>query len=179
MIRSQFASAIALAALLAAPVYAQTTASTTSSTTGTAADQHSGAMTSSTQKAATPRNKASTAQRAAADQGRTPLCSELGNPNAGKLADKATGQAQDHSASAVHMDCIPDGSTAASVGAGTTTDVTNTARQGSIAGSTTGMNSNSGTASGSMASGTNRGSSTTDSSTTNSTPTSGLSNTTK
>ena len=177
MIRSQFASAIALAALIAAPVYAQ---AATSSTTGTAADQHSGAMTSSTQKAATPRNKASTAQRAAADQGRTPLCSELGNPNAGKLADKSTGLAQDHSASAVHMDCIPDGGTTAGVGTGTTTDVTNTARQGSIAGSTTGMNSNSGTASGSMASGTNRGSSATNSTaTTNSTTSSGLSNTTK
>ena len=104
MIRSQFASAIALAALLgAAPAFAQTSNSTnsTSSATGTSSDQHSGAMSSSTQKPATPRNKASSAQRAAADQGRTPLCSELNHPNAGKLADKSTGNAKDHSASAV------------------------------------------------------------------------------
>lgn len=147
MIRSHFVSAIALAAFLAAPAFAQTTTSSTN--TGTASDQHSGAMTSSTQKAATPRNKASTAQRAAADQGRTPLCSELGN-NAGKLADKSTGQASANSASAVHMDCLPDGSpTTATTGtstanstigttSGNTTDVTNSARHGAIAGSTTG-----------------------------------------
>jgi hypothetical protein len=37
-----------------------------------------------------------------------PLCSELGHPQAGKLADKDTGAAKENSASPVHMDCIPD-----------------------------------------------------------------------
>lgn len=37
-----------------------------------------------------------------------PLCSELHHPNAGKLAAKDTGQAKDHSSSAVHVDCIAD-----------------------------------------------------------------------
>ena len=39
-----------------------------------------------------------------------PLCSSFKNPNAGKLADKSTGQAKEHSASPVHEDCIPDSS---------------------------------------------------------------------
>ena len=46
----------------------------------------------------------------AADQTSKPLCSSFKNRNAGKLADKATGQAQEHSASPVHEDCIPDSS---------------------------------------------------------------------
>src|SRR5687767_3765114 len=37
-----------------------------------------------------------------------PLCSELGHPNAGKLADKSTGKAKEKSASPVHQDCTPD-----------------------------------------------------------------------
>ena len=144
MIRSQFASAIALAALLGAPAFAQTTTTTppanvtlgtTSSATGTASDQHSGARSSTTEKAATPRNKASAAQRAALDQGRTPLCSELGQPNAGKLANKSTGMAGDHSASAVHMDCIPDGTTAA---AGTGVGTNSTLRTNPSVASSTG-----------------------------------------
>ena len=43
-----------------------------------------------------------------ADQTSKPLCSSFKNPNAGKLADKDTGQAKEHSASPVHEDCIPD-----------------------------------------------------------------------
>lgn len=37
-----------------------------------------------------------------------PLCSELGHPQAGKLAGKDTGSAKDNSSSPVHTDCIPD-----------------------------------------------------------------------
>src|SRR4051812_47647529 len=33
-------------------------------------------------------------------------CSSFKNPNAGKLADKDTGQAKEHSASPVHQDCL-------------------------------------------------------------------------
>jgi hypothetical protein len=158
MIRSHYASAIALAALVFSPAFAQTTTNSpanvtlypSSATTGTAPDQQSGARTSSTEKAATPRNRASAAQRAAIDQGRTPLCSELGQPNAGKLADRTTGMANDRSASAVHMDCLPDGTTA-SAGVATGTNSTlgstasNTGKTGtstSTAGST-GLSSNS------------------------------------
>jgi hypothetical protein len=52
----------------------------------------------------------STKPSAAADQTSKPLCSSFKNPNAGKLADKSTGQAKEHSASPVHEDCIPDSS---------------------------------------------------------------------
>ena len=136
MKRTRIAITVA-AVIAAAPAFAQMGSSTTAAT-GTASDQHSGTMGSSTQKAATPRNHASAAQRAAADQGRTPLCSELGQPNAGKLAGKTTGMAADHSASAVHMDCIPDGSTTAS--AGTSTNVAR--NNNSVTGSTSaGVNS--------------------------------------
>ena len=127
MNRTRIAITVA-AVLAAAPAFAQTASSSVS---GTARDPQSGAMSSSTQKAATPRNKASQAQRAAADQGRVPLCSELGQPNAGKLADKTTGMAQDNSASAVHMDCLPDGSTSASAATGT-----NVAKNGTMSNST-------------------------------------------
>ena len=41
-----------------------------------------------------------------------PLCSSLDHPNAGKLAGKDTGKAGERSSSPVHMDCIPDGTTA-------------------------------------------------------------------
>lgn len=53
--------------------------------------------------AATSPGSASTA-----DQTSKPLCSSFKNPNAGKLANKDTGQAKEHSASPVHQDCIPD-----------------------------------------------------------------------
>ena len=77
MIRSHFASAIAIAAMLAAaPAFAAT----------------------------------SSKSAPAADQTSKPLCSSFKNPNAGKLADKSTGQAKEHSASPVHEDCTPDSS---------------------------------------------------------------------
>ena len=53
--------------------------------------------------AATSSGSASTA-----DSTSKPLCSSFKNPNAGKLADKDTGRAKEHSASPVHQDCIPD-----------------------------------------------------------------------
>jgi len=43
-----------------------------------------------------------------ADPASKPLCSSFKNPNAGKLANKDTGVAKEHSASPVHQDCIPD-----------------------------------------------------------------------
>jgi hypothetical protein len=135
MIRTRFASTIALAALLSTPVFAQTM-TTSSATTSSTAQQPSGSLkdattgatksataksspTASTGSQAMPRSHDAQVQANAQAQGRTPLCSELHNPNAGKLADKTTGMAQDNSASAVHMDCLPDGSTNASAGAGT------------------------------------------------------------
>ena len=73
-----------------------------------------------------------------------PLCSTLGHPNAGKLADKSTGMAKENSQSAVHMDCIPDSEAAsASTGSvsGTASGTTGSASSspsatGSTAGST-------------------------------------------
>src|SRR4051812_33742313 len=41
-------------------------------------------------------------------------CSSYKNPNAGKLADKSTGAAKEHSASPVHQDCIDDNGSNAS-----------------------------------------------------------------
>jgi hypothetical protein len=144
MIRSQFASAAALAAFLAVPAFAQMSGSASGNTTTTTTTQPStsatasgsisatapvpvapsststtSSMPSSTSSASTPssttqyntnaQNPASKARQDAIDQGRMPLCSELGNnPNAGKLADQTTGNAAANSASPVHMDCIPD-----------------------------------------------------------------------
>ena len=137
MIRSRFASAAAVAAFLAVPAFAQmsgsassnTTATTTQSSTSASANGSISATapvpvapsststtssipstsSSTTQYNANAQNPASKARQAAIDQGRTPLCSELDQPNAGKLANKTTGNAAANSASAVHMDCIPDG----------------------------------------------------------------------
>jgi len=149
MIRSRFASAAAVAAFLAVPAFAQmsgstssnTTASTTTpsasangsisatapvpvapSSTSTTSSIPSSTSSSTTQYNANAQNPASKARQAAIDQGRTPLCSELDQPNAGKLASKTTGNAAANSASAVHMDCIPDGaSTTSGVVAGNST----------------------------------------------------------
>jgi hypothetical protein len=67
----------------------------TSSTTSANADVSSG--TKSTDGAyVQPLTKNSSKQQASAD---------CDHPQAGKLADKSTGQAKDHSASAVHSDC--------------------------------------------------------------------------
>ena len=130
MIRSPLATATALAALLAAPAFAQmgsTTATPQPSSTSASAKGSISATapvpvapsSTSTTSTSTPssttqintnaQNPASKARQAAIDQGRTPLCSELDQPNAGKLANKTTGKAVQNSASAVHMDCIADG----------------------------------------------------------------------
>ena len=55
-----------------------------------------------------------------------PLCSELGHPNAGKLADKSTGKAKEHSASPVHFDCVTDAKPVASKKKSTKTAATET-----------------------------------------------------
>lgn len=76
-----------------------------------------------------------------------PLCSELGHPQAGKLAGKQTGMAKDHSASPVHQDCIPDAQASAS---GTNGTSGTTAGANAAAGTTAGTNASPGaTASGS------------------------------
>jgi hypothetical protein len=126
MTRAPFAGALALAALLAVPAFAQTdnnstTAngasvapleknaakqsaaapakqmkadSTTKSTTSAAADVNSRSVAGAS---VAPLTENSAKQQAAAD------CAD--HPNGGKLADKSTGMAKDHSASAVHEDC--------------------------------------------------------------------------
>src|SRR5687768_10699806 len=92
MIRSRYLSAFTLAALLgAAPAFAQFTDSA----------------------------KTATAKPTAANPTAKPLCSELGHPQAGKLADKDTGMAKERSSSPVHMDCIPDSQAPTSAAAGT------------------------------------------------------------
>jgi len=148
MIRSRFASAAAVAAFLAVPAFAQMSGSTSSNTTASTSTPSASAngsisatapvpvapsststtssipssTSSTTQYNANAQNPASKARQAAIDQGRTPLCSELDQPNAGKLASKTTGNAAANSASAVHMDCIPDGaSTTSGVVAGNST----------------------------------------------------------
>ena len=63
-------------------------------------------------------DSAKSAAKAPSTTASKPLCSELGHPNAGKLADKSTGKAKEHSASPVHQDCIPD-SQASQAGANT------------------------------------------------------------
>ena len=90
MIRSHFISALAVAALAVTPAIAQNT----------------------TTKAQAKKPAAT----AAVDK---PLCSTLGHPQAGKLADKDTGQAKEHSASPVHMDCIPDSQATSPAGSAT------------------------------------------------------------
>jgi len=148
MIRSRFASAAAVAAFLAVPAFAQMSGSTSSNTTASTTTPSASAngsisatapvpvapsststtssipstSSSTTQYNDNAQNPASKARQAAIDQGRTPLCSELDQPNAGKLASKTTGNAAANSASAVHMDCIPDGaSTTSGVVAGNST----------------------------------------------------------
>jgi hypothetical protein len=90
-----------------APSSTSTTSSMPSSTSSASTPS------STTQYNANAQNPASKARQAAIDQGRTPLCSELDQPNAGKLANKTTGNAAANSASAVHMDCIPDNASTA------------------------------------------------------------------
>lgn len=99
MIRSRYASAIALAAFLAAPAFAQDS----NSTPGYAQEKR--AATTSTTTAA-PHDKVAAAQQAASDQGRKPLCSQMTlpagtrlNKESGRLIDGTTGKP---------LDCLPD-----------------------------------------------------------------------
>jgi hypothetical protein len=71
--------------------------STTKSTTSTAADVNSRSVDGAN---VAPLEKNSAKQQAMAD------CAD--HPNAGKLADKSTGMAKEHSASPVHSDCVTD-----------------------------------------------------------------------
>ena len=73
--------------------------STTSSTTAAKADVSTGTKSANGAYVA-PLEKNSAKQQAAAD------CAD--HPQAGKLADKSTGQAKEHSASPVHADCAID-----------------------------------------------------------------------
>ena len=123
MIRTRLAHALALAALISAPAFAQSTTeqpqldkaaakqnaaapskqtkadATTTSTTSTAADVSAGTTTAKGAYVA-PLEKNAAKQQAMAD------CAD--HPQAGKLADKSTGQAKEHSASPVHSDCVVD-----------------------------------------------------------------------
>jgi hypothetical protein len=86
--KSTYLSTFALAALLGtAPAWSQFTDSAKTSTTAKTSPPPAATSVTPTSK---------------------PLCSTLDHPQAGKLADKRTGKAKDHSASAVHQDCIPD-----------------------------------------------------------------------
>lgn len=128
MIRPRFISALAVAAMMAAPVYAAKSHSTSTDTQ--------------------PSGRSSTASSPS-----LPPCSSLeaGNsghahPNAGKLADKSTGEAKEHSASPVHEDCAPDtasSGTSSSSGASpsATTSGATSASPSSTTGSTAGTTS--------------------------------------
>ena len=106
MMRSQFLSTIALAAALGAtlPAVAADYGKTTKST---------GAQASQTTDSKSTSSLPSSATRSM-DTNAKPDCSSFKNPNAGKLADKSTGAAKEHSASPVHMDC--DDTTASTTG---------------------------------------------------------------
>lgn len=114
MIRSQYLSTLAIAALIgAAPAFAQTSPSSTMNEP-TAATQKADGKTSAKSKSGMQAQNAGTTTAA------KPLCSDLHHPNAGKLADKATGKAKDNSSSPVHTDCIPDAPSSASSPSATT-----------------------------------------------------------
>ena len=112
MIRSRYLSTLAIAGALATvPAFANdTTSATTSGSTVKSAESTRAA--SSTGSLSTGRSAADQSAQATRETLSSttdkPLCSSLDHPNAGKLADKDTGQAKEHSASPVHMDCIPD-----------------------------------------------------------------------
>jgi len=100
MIRSTYLSTLALAAILgAAPAFAQNASSTSASQVkpSATADSKAKADKKAAGNAANTTSTTTTASK--------PLCSELNHPNAGKLADKDTGKAKEHSASPVHQDC--------------------------------------------------------------------------
>lgn len=127
----------AIAAALCMPAWAQST---------------DGAKTRTTAKPTTAVESPSTTVAKANAAAGKPLCSELNHPNAGKLADKSTGKAKEHSASPVHQDCIPDtqpgarGSATGSVpsnnaATGTTTTNPSASTSSTLNGSTANSNS--------------------------------------
>jgi hypothetical protein len=89
--------------------------STTKSTTSTAADVNSRSVNGAN---VAPLEKNAAKQQAAAD------CAD--HPQAGKLADKSTGKAKEHSASPVHFDCVTDAKPVASKKKSTKTAATET-----------------------------------------------------
>lgn len=73
-------------------------------------------------------------------------CSSYKNPNAGKLADKDTGAAKEHSASPVHKDCIEDSTpTTATTNSGTSGSMNGATTSGGLSGSATGSTTGSAT----------------------------------
>src|SRR4051812_41912662 len=112
--RSLLAAAV-VGALSAAPAFAadNSTAKSAGKSGATSTQSTQGTSTGSMQSGST------------ASSSTLKPCSSYKNPNAGKLADKDTGAAKQHSASPVHQDCLDDSSTSASGGT-----------SGSIAGST-------------------------------------------
>ena len=129
--KSTYLSTFALAALLGtAPAWSQFTDSAKTSTTAKTSPPPATTSVTPTQK---------------------PLCSTLGHPQAGKLADKSTGKAKDHSASAVHQDCIPDSQASSttmgsSATSGTTSATPGTSSPSSATSSATGASTDVNTA---------------------------------
>src|SRR6185503_17894524 len=101
MIRSQFLSTIALAAALGVTVPAIAASKDDASKANGANAAQSSSQYSSTDRSDKLPSSATRSMNDAAK----PDCSSFKNPNAGKLADKDTGAAKEHSASPVHMDC--------------------------------------------------------------------------
>jgi hypothetical protein len=109
MIRSKHLSAFAIAAILgAAPAFADDSAKSGDASTATQGmtQEHASTDRLPANRAGGDRDRDD--RSASTASGLKPLCSSLKNPNAGKLADKDTGEAKEHSASPVHEDCIPD-----------------------------------------------------------------------
>lgn len=101
---------VATAAAMALPAVAQ---STTDATRSSPTRDRSTATTPSMAPRTTPGNTGPVSGTVPGTQTGTSgsaavPCSALHQPNAGKLADKDTGKAKDHSASPIHQDCVDD-----------------------------------------------------------------------
>ena len=160
MIRSTFISTIAVAAMMAVPAFANNSAAKQTSTTGDAAIV-SGSTGATVNSNATANPGSITTENIATANTDLPPCSTLEagksgrmQPNAGKLADKSTGKAKQHSKSAVHEDCLSD-TTSSTISSTTPSTTSNLPSTASTTGTTSSMNGS--TASSSMSNGTSSG----------------------
>jgi hypothetical protein len=118
-------AAAVIGALAAAPAFADGNSAGYSKSGDTAKMQDNDSLSHSARSGdRDDRSSSVSSQSTQSTQSTLQPCSSYKNPNAGKLADKDTGQAKEHSASPVHQDCIDD-----TTSAGTSTS-------GSISGST-------------------------------------------